>query len=264
MLLPYIQNYLDELDWDAVQNHAIGGFEMSTSAVVVTIILELWSLDTVRQVLKQPNGKELYITSITYNIFNHYALGVPTYMLAVMYFCTSDNYDNGSSTQAAAWISYFFQVLFVLVAHSLQYYYVHKTFHVYPTLYRTFHRFHHRFNTHVPPSSANAVTAGEYLIAYVLPFASAALLGRVTVPALRCAIFITIVLNAVVHTPKLEAWSERWVPDFLVSTADHLNHHRKLQVHYASPTFNVDNILLRIKKGDESRKNQDNEDDRPS
>jgi hypothetical protein len=53
-------------------------------------------------------------------------------------------------------------------------------------------------------------------------------------------------LNIVVHTPKLEAWSERWVPFFWVSTADHLNHHRKLQVHYASPCFNIDNISRQL------------------
>ncbi|KAG7352637.1 fatty acid hydroxylase superfamily protein [Nitzschia inconspicua] len=237
------QQQQSPLDDNEIWHHAmVGGLEMSTSAVVVTLILELWSLDTVRQVRKQPNGKELYVTAILYNFVNHFVLGVPTYMIAAIYFCTKEDEEKKDSFEA--WTSYLLQVLFILVAHSLQYYYVHKTFHESPALYRTFHRFHHRFNTHVPPSAANAVTIGEYGLAYVLPFATAALLGRVTVPALRCAIFITIVLNAVVHTPKLEARSEQWIPFFWVSTADHLNHHRKLQVHYASPLFNVDNILL--------------------
>lgn len=238
-----------QVDWEEIQHHARGGFEMSTSAVLVTLVLELCSLDTVRQVWKQPNGQELYVTSILYNIVNHYVLGVPTYMVAVVYFSSKENEDNSSTMKAL--ISYLWQVFFILAAHSIQYYYIHKMFHESPTLYRRFHRFHHRFNTHVPPSAANAVTIGEYAFAYVLPFATAALLGRVTVPALRCAIFITIVLNTMVHTPKLEAWSERWIPDFWVSTADHLNHHRKLHVHYASPLFNIDNILLRRKSLDD-------------
>jgi sterol desaturase/sphingolipid hydroxylase (fatty acid hydroxylase superfamily) len=251
-LPPRIQQ--QQLDWDEVRNHAIGGLEMSMSAVTVTLILELWSLESVRQVLKQQNGKELYITSIFYNLVNHFVLGIPTYMIAVMFFCSKNDSDDDEETSdvvstiklVKTWMSFLFQVLFILAAHSLQYYYVHKTFHESPMLYRTFHRFHHRFNNHVPPSAANAVTVGEYLFAYVLPFANAALIGHVTVPSLRCAIFITIVLNAVVHTPKLEAWSERWIPFFWVSTADHLNHHRKLLRHFASPLFNIDNILSRL------------------
>jgi Fatty acid hydroxylase superfamily len=242
-----------QLDWDEVRNHTIGGVEMSMTAVIVTFMLELWSLESVRQVWKQqPNGKELYITSIIYNLVNHFILGVPTYMIAAIYFC-SKNDDNEETENdltttrwVKTWMSFLFQVMFILAAHSIQYYYVHKTFHESPLLYRMFHRFHHRFNTHVPPSAANAVTMGEYLLAYVLPFANVALVGRVTVPSLRCAIFITIVLNAVVHTPKLETWSERWIPFFWVSTADHLNHHRRLVVHFASPLFNIDNILSRL------------------
>jgi sterol desaturase/sphingolipid hydroxylase (fatty acid hydroxylase superfamily) len=249
----YLPNILQQqqLDWDEVRNHAIGGVEMAMSAVVVTLILELWSLESVRQVWKQPNGKELYSTSIIYNLVNHFLLGIPTYIIAVMYLCTKNDKDEEENDLTTielvtARMSFVIQVLFILAAHSLQYYYVHKAFHESPILYRTFHRFHHRFNTHVPPSAANAVTIGEYLLAYVLPFANAALLGHVTVSSLRCAIFITIVLNAVVHTPKLEAWSERRIPFFWVSTSDHLNHHRKLLVHYASPLFNVDNILSRL------------------
>ena len=32
------------------------------------------------------------------------------------------------------------------------------------------HRFHHRFNSHVSPTTANAVSIAEYAVAYMLPF----------------------------------------------------------------------------------------------
>mmetsp|Transcript_27043 Transcript_27043/g.47758 ORF Transcript_27043/g.47758 Transcript_27043/m.47758 type:complete len:200 (+) Transcript_27043:53-652(+) len=169
-----------------------------------------FSLDTVRQVLKQPSGTELYVTSIAYNLINHFVLGVPAYMLCALFFCSED-----PDSTTLTWIGLVTQVLFVLVAQSLQYYFIHKTFHESPKLYQTFHRFHHRFSIYVPPSAANAVTCGEYFLAYVAPFGVAALIGRTSVSALRLAVMITSVLNVLVHMPRIESWSKCWVPFFL-------------------------------------------------
>jgi sterol desaturase/sphingolipid hydroxylase (fatty acid hydroxylase superfamily) len=251
-----------QLDWKVVHHHAMGGVELSTLTVLFTIVSELCSLDTVRHVWKQPNGKGLYMKAIVYNLSNHYVLGVPTYVIAAMFCCAKKETakENGDLAFAYATLFFLWQVLFVLIAQSLQYYYVHKVFHGSPKLYSMFHRFHHRFNTHVPPVAANAVTAGEYALAYVIPFGNAALVGRIHIPALRAAIVVTSLLNILVHTPKLESWSGQWVPSLWVSTLDHLNHHRKLQVHYASPCFNIDNILCWI-MADGGERNQRKEDD---
>ena len=46
--------------------------------------------------------------------------------------------------------------------------------------------------------------------------------------------------NLSIHTPDSEAWSERNMPAWLVSTHDHLEHHRKSNIHYGAPTFNMD------------------------
>lgn len=224
------------VDWEEITIHAYGGLELALQTVLATVVLEVISLDTVRALWKHPKGVELYKTAILYNIINHFVLGVPTYMLAALYFCPKEDMPISGGRLII-------EVTFVLMVHSVQYYAIHRTFHESKTLYQAFHRFHHRFNTHVPPSSANAVTMGEYVVAYVVPFAVAAFIGQISISALRLAITITSMLNLIVHTPRLEVWSERWIPSFWVSTNDHLNHHRKLDAHYASPTWNIDNIL---------------------
>lgn len=248
-----------------------GGMELAILTLAITTILELYSIDTVKLVLKQPNGYQLYCTAIMYNVLNHVVFGVPTYIIAVS-FCSSSSSSSItdqelSSLSLSSILKLICEVTYILMAHSIQYYCIHRTFHEYPVLYKTFHRFHHRFNVYVPPSSANAVTVGEYLVAYVIPFAVATLVGRPTVTALRIAICIQNLFNLIVHTPKFEqsisiindhedisnnktmtnttlTRRRGLLSSFWVTTNDHLNHHRKLQCHYASPTFNIDNILL--------------------
>jgi sterol desaturase/sphingolipid hydroxylase (fatty acid hydroxylase superfamily) len=231
-------------DWEVVLRHTYGGLELSLLTLLATVVFEVISLDTVRAVRKQPNGVELYRTAIVYNIVNHIVLGIPTYVLAALYICPPPT----DGVPPSSGMRLIMEIMFIMLVHSIQYYFVHKMFHEHPTLYKAFHRLHHRFHTHVPPSAANTVTTGEYLVGYALPFAVASLLGKFTVrtsmTAFRLAITIISMLNLMVHTPKLEEWSRRWIPHFWVSTTGHLNHHRKLEAQYASPTFNIDNILL--------------------
>ena len=46
--------------------------------------------------------------------------------------------------------------------------------------------------------------------------------------------------NLLIHTPWLEEASAKYLPPWLVSTAGHIEHHRKLSMNYAAPTLNVD------------------------
>ena len=251
------------------------GLQLSLGTLVATVFLELICWETVVfGVWKQPQGKELYWQAWLYNL-NHIVFGVPVYMIAALVFCTPEMHrlqedeEEGAAITTAAlagvgrnvvqsplWQQYMFgksmvsmqlplilQVSWVILLHALQYYAVHKAFHESSTLYQTFHRFHHRFNVHTPPSAANAVTVGEYVVAYVLPFIPPVALLPVSPESMKWAVAIASALNLLVHCPKLEQWSKRWVPFFWVSTHDHLDHHRKLNCHYASPTLNVDNIL---------------------
>ncbi len=223
-MLPWLLPYAWDEEW---KRGIYGGLEASIMTVLLTFILEMCSLPTVRQVLKQPGGLHLYQTALFYNIRNHFGWGIPTYAIAVVYLCPT--------LERPLW-SMALHVLALIVLHDLMYYYAHKTFHTAPGWYQ-YHKFHHQFHHHTPPVTANAVTSVEYLLAYVLPFALAAGLVRPTEWELRVAVSIISVFNLLEHTPRLDGLS--W-PHWLVSPKQHLEHHRKGTLHYAAPVFNMD------------------------
>ncbi|GAX20707.1 hypothetical protein FisN_7Hh016 [Fistulifera solaris] len=211
---------------------AYGGFKVAVGTIVLTFVLEMCSLPTVKSVLKQTDGPSLYLTAIWYNFRNHFLLGIPTYAVAVAFLCAPVTVQsNKNILQTTA------NILSVILLQNLVYYQVHKTFHSSPELYQ-YHRFHHRFNVHTPPSAANAVSVVEYLVAYVLPFGGIAALVGATEGEMNIAVIVLSVLNLLVHTPRLD-FLPYW-PACLVSPHQHLDHHRKVTVHYASPFCNVD------------------------
>lgn len=214
------------LNWD----YAYEGLELSILTFVVTIGLELWSFDTVQKVLDQPGaGPSLYAAGVAANIRNHFVFGWPVYMCAAI-FCRPD--EELSQLGRMGCISV------ILFVHSMLFYSAHRAFHSYPTLYRH-HRFHHRFNVNVPPMAANSVSPVEYIVAYILPFTAAIPLVRPDRFSLRMSVAIVSFTNLFIHTPKLNDISKR-LPSWLVSTDDHLEHHRRLNTKYAAPTFNID------------------------
>jgi sterol desaturase/sphingolipid hydroxylase (fatty acid hydroxylase superfamily) len=225
---------------DAFQHQAfestIAALQLSISTVLLTIILEVASLPTVRGVLQQPNGRSLYRQAIAMNFVNHFVFGIPVYVIAGIFLCTGE--------VAESYFLFAIRSLGIITVHALLYYAIHKAFHVSPKLY-VHHRFHHRFNKHTPPVSANAVSFVEYLVAYIIPFAIGAMLVHPHETEFRFAIAYSSVTNLLVHTPRLEALSKILWPIF-VSTHAHQEHHRRLTTNYASPTFNVDWILNQI------------------
>eukprot|EP00934_Nitzschia_sp_Nitz4_P001026 Nitzschia sp. Nitz4//scaffold62_size106224//101382//102101//NITZ4_004374-RA/size106224-processed-gene-0.63-mRNA-1//-1//CDS//3329555910//1026//frame0 len=230
-----MSSFLKSLVVDEV---AIDAVQIVVATVAFTLLMEVFSYETVSGVWKQPKGKELYWQGWTLNLFNHIVLGIPIYVFAGSWWLVPVAPSN--------WKEFCFQVNYVMGLHAIQYYALHKAFHEYPTLYQWFHRFHHRYNVHTPPSAANAVTPGEYILAYVLPFVPVLLTQPISISAFKMASVIISTLNILVHTPKLEDLSKRVTPFFWVSTNNHLDHHRKLSMHYASPTYNIDNIVESI------------------
>ena len=221
------ENILSSTD---VEGAFMRGVTPATFTIVMTILLEFVSWET--GVAAYKKDKKLYLTAVGLNFLNHYIFGIPVYMTAELLFIRQ--MDDSYSPLFVA-----FQVLAVLLVHSLCYYEAHKTFHSCPGYYK-YHKFHHRFNTSVPPMAANAVGLVEYLFAYVLPFAVAGAVVRPYTTSIQIAIYIVSMTNLSIHTPRIEAWSERNIPACWVSTHDHLEHHRKLNVHYAAPTLNID------------------------
>jgi len=222
---------LDEiLSPGKVETAFLDGLEFASVTILVTLLLEMISWKTACAAYK--HNRKLYLQAVCLNFLNHYAYGIPVYMTAALLFIRDDDVNRTPFTVAG-------QVVAILLVHSICYYEAHKTFHSCPGYYK-YHKFHHRFNTYVPPMSANAVGFVEYLVAYVLPFAVAGGIVRPYVTSIRWAVYIVSVTNLSIHTPKIEAWSERHIPAWWVSTHDHLEHHRKLNVHYAAPTMNID------------------------
>ena len=221
---------LFEISSDDIKKEFLLGLEMACVTIAVTLVLELFSLATAKACYAK--DKHLYLQGVAMNFVNHFLYGIPVYIVSALV-CIR-KYDDAYSNRIAV-----LQILANLSIHSICYYEVHKTFHSCPGYYK-YHKFHHRFNTHVTPVSANAVGIGEYIFAYILPFAVAGLIVRPYANATRISIYIISMFNLILHTPTIEAWSERNMPQWWVSTHDHMEHHRKLNVHYAAPTLNLD------------------------
>ena len=132
-------------------------------------------------------------------------------------------------------------VLAIIVGHSIGYYCAHRWMHT-RSMYWA-HRFHHRFNVYVVPVTANAVSPAEYAIAYMLPFIVGAQLLRPDRLSMFLGVGVVSLTNLLIHTPWLADASARLVPWLFVSTADHLEHHKRLTSHYGAPTISVDRLL---------------------
>mmetsp|Transcript_19122 Transcript_19122/g.53784 ORF Transcript_19122/g.53784 Transcript_19122/m.53784 type:complete len:243 (-) Transcript_19122:80-808(-) len=223
-----------------VWDHIAEGIELSFWTFVVTLILEIWSFDTVKKVLNQKGaGPKLYAAAVFANLRNHFIFGWPIYVFAVEKFCRP-NESLGIGDQIAC-------VATILFVHSIGFYAAHRLFHTYPKLYRH-HRFHHRFNVNVPPMAANAVSPVEYIFAYIVPFVVAMPFVQPDTMSIRLCVAIVSLTNILIHTPKLADLSEKFVPEWLVTTEDHLEHHRKLNTKYAAPTFNIDYFVSFIER----------------
>lgn len=223
--------------------------QVANETIVLTVVLELLSISTVKKLLSQTkDGYNLYYTSWWVNFRNHYMIGVPIMTLVGMYLderkivrSNIESIDDMYSILLFLW-----NTLAIITIHSILYYYVHKTMHE-PQYYK-YHRFHHRFNTYTPPVAANAVSAIEYIIAYMLPFAVGALIVHPTQLELDVGVRFVSITSSFVHTPILEDLAIRYVPNLFVSTNKHLEHHRRVTMNYASPTWNIDWILKQYEK----------------
>jgi sterol desaturase/sphingolipid hydroxylase (fatty acid hydroxylase superfamily) len=216
---------------EALLERALEGLWLSIGTFMVTVVLELWSLDTVKKVLSQTGGSSLYAKAVTANLRNHFLFGSPLYAVASLPLCRNDE-ELGTTERIVC-------LLTILFIHSVGFYVAHRSFHTYPSLYKH-HRFHHRFNVHVPPMAANAVSSVEYTFAYIVPFIIAMPFVKPDPLSLQLSVAIISIANVLIHTPKLIEISERVLPAWWVSTSDHLEHHRKLNTKYAAPTFNLD------------------------
>jgi len=210
------------------------GIVMTVLTVLLTIVLELASWAAVRIVCRNKAGASLYAQGILMNVMNNCVLGPVAYQLVNMH---SISAPMGAAARVRT-------VVYLLLGHAIGYYAAHRWMHTRRMYWA--HRFHHRFNSYVVPVTANAVSLAEYGIAYMLPFIA----GSAIVRPDRCSLFIAVGIislnNLLIHTPGLCDLSAKYVPWLGVSTADHLEHHRRLTSFYAAPTISVDRILIAL------------------
>jgi len=207
------------------------GWIMTWASLALTAVLELLSLDSVRYVCRRKGGAKLYAQGVLCNFVNNAVLGPPLYELI----------SNRCMSQPFSLLGRIAMVFAVIWSHSIGYYCSHRWMHT-RSMYWA-HRFHHRFNVVVVPVTANAVSLAEYAIAYMAPFVAGAALLRPDRLSMFVAVMVVSLNNLLIHTPKLADASAKLVPWLFVSTADHLEHHKRLTAHYAAPTFSIDRIL---------------------
>jgi sterol desaturase/sphingolipid hydroxylase (fatty acid hydroxylase superfamily) len=210
------------------------GMVMALATLAVTLLLELISLGPVRKLCKTKGGRQLYAWGVLYNFLNNGILGPPTYEFVCTY-CSSQPLSAAGRVMMTAGI---------IGGHSVGYYCAHRWMHTRPMYWA--HKFHHQFNVVVVPVSANAVSLAEYIIAYMLPFVAGCAILRPDRFSVFVAVSIISFNSLLIHTPSLADASAKAVPWLFVSTADHLEHHRRLTKHYAAPTVSVDRVLASI------------------
>jgi sterol desaturase/sphingolipid hydroxylase (fatty acid hydroxylase superfamily) len=204
---------------------------MTLMTLALLAALELLSWDSVGSIIKKKGGMDLYLQGVAYNIINTGIFGPMLYELV------SNRWMSPPFTAPGRLA----MVLAIVVGHSIGYYCAHRAMHM-RSLYWA-HRFHHRFNMFVVPVTANAVSIAEFAIAYMLPFIVGAQLLRPDRMSMFIAVGIVSLNNLLIHTPLLADASAKLVPWLFVSTADHMDHHKRLTTHYAAPTISVDRML---------------------
>lgn len=205
------------------------GLFIGLSTTVLTFFLDLLSLSYIYKLFKKDGGRELYIKSIFYNLFNNLILGTSAYVFFSYIF--SNNIEK-------SFPYLIFEILLLLLIQAFGYYFAHMIMHT--KRFYFIHKFHHQYSDIVIPMSANAVSIYEYCFAYMLPFILGIMFVNPSTFSLKVAIRCVSLANLLIHTPWLSEFSNKFVPNYFVKTTDHLEHHLKSRTKYAAPILNID------------------------
>lgn len=134
-------------------------------------------------------------------------------------------------TLSFSW-EHFVSLLFI---QNIGYFMMHREMHRNNNL-KWMHHFHHRFIETIP-STGNALSSSEFVLAYVTPIVTGAFLLRPTEITFASAIGTISLLNLAIHTPQLN--HKLWVPG-LISPTKHIIHHKECEKHYAAPFLDID------------------------
>jgi len=127
----------------------------------------------------------------------------------------------------------------LLLLQNIGYYLMHRYMHLNKEWYK-FHSFHHQFDKCLFPTTANAVSIHEFLLAYILPIAIGAFFFEPDEINFDIAIAIISLFNLLIHTNELH--DAQWLSCF-VSPAKHIEHHLHRNIHFAAPLLDIDQIV---------------------
>lgn len=222
------------LDLDLLFSGFIEGIYISVFTLLATFILEILSIEYIFVLLRKNNGKNLYFKSICMNLINNLILSTISYAFFTYFF---------SNNNSISLLKILVETLCILSIQSILYFLIHILMHT-ETLY-FIHSFHHMYSDIVLPVSANSVSIYEFILAYMMPF----ILSIVTLNphrlSLKLSIGIVSISNLIIHTPWLSDQS-KLLPDFLVKTSDHIDHHKKFKIKFAAPILNLDYFIKKF------------------
>ena len=203
------------------------GFVLGMSAYMLGTIMDFTiSIESMREILT--HTPELFATAIDRIQMNLLVISPVIYAL-------TDTFLLDKSTTSFDG----FKGVTLLCIHHVGYFIAHKTMHQI-AVWRKFHEFHHQYETFIVPSIGNAVSTGEFLIAYIAPFVVGAALIRPNEITFMVPIGAISIFNNIIHCKELRYI--KWSP-FLVSPDQHLEHHEHRAKHFAAPIVNIDYLI---------------------
>lgn len=199
------------------------GLKLGTLLISIAFFLDFFISYTEVSVTQ----KDLYRIGFFYNIFNLLFITPLVYIIVYEYFLNiKENHFE------------FWKCLAIIVIQNIGYYFSHRCMHS-KYLYHI-HKFHHQYNQIVIPSSAFAVTASEFVLAYLSPLFVASYVLYPTMNTMSTTTFFIGVCNLLIHTPQLA--KVQWI-SYIVSPSSHMKHHIVQKSHFAAPILDIDKII---------------------
>ena len=228
------------------------GFVLGMSAYMIGMLMDFTiSIRSMREILS--NTPELFARAVDKIQMNLLVISPVIYALTDIYLLdkTTTSFDG-------------YKAMGILFIHHTGYYLTHMAMH-HISILRQLHEFHHQFETFIIPSIGNAVSTGEFFIAYITPFIVGAVCLRPNEITFIVPIGAISIFNNIIHCKELRY--VKWNP-FLVSPNQHLEHHEhRAKKHFAAPIINIDYLMKQshnkyksITNGGQNEQNEEKDD----
>ncbi len=250
---------------------ASSSLKVSLLAVVFIMVLDLMCWRTLMKVWR--TKPKLYIESVIMNIVNRIvaAVFIPLIVFKVIW-PESDFYRGlrqqveSMSEDLSVWqkasalkqnppkkdVQQLFglgsvgRIVFFIFLFNLFYSAAHRILHT--RRFYWLHRFHHQWTEDVLPMAAAAVHTGEFVLADIIPILLAiALVPRFTPIEFFIGALCLELSGLAIHSRPLHHISEA-LPDWLVTTSMHLEHHRvPVSGNYSASNISFDWLVAKIR-----------------